>query len=435
MLDNEKIETILINIAYDDLKKPNLSHLNFEPQWLVDMKVDEKNYHKWSHVDNFLPNLLNTFNKNTVDYFCNQNSNFIYPILLYTDDLFHNHTTIDFGDKLLKSIKEKKAKIVFFFITEGCWGMEKMHFDWIDNIVEKFQFDKNDLLFLTANLKANEIYNTNKFTIIPYNFFLINLDFIPLNKSNKNDIKKYEKNYIKYIEHNQVIKKTNHLLCFNGIPRLNRLLIFAELNTNPKLKDKYITSLRNTFTDNVFQFYEDINGKTNNQIILSFYKNYNSLKNNFYDKKEWGNIINWGASLNEDVHMQSFVNIITETLWDDTTIFFTEKTFKPMYMCQPFILFGNPHSLKKLKEYGFETFNKWWDESYDTELDLNVRLQKITNVLEEIASWDFDKCHQITIEMKEILINNFKKIMDNKELYKLYSELKTNTKVITKNIV
>ncbi len=435
MIDNEKIQTISINIAYDDLKKPNLSALEFEPQWLVDMQTDKKNYHKWSQVDNFLPNLLNTFNKNTVEYFCNQNYNFIYPILLYTDELFYKHTTIDFGDKLLKSVKEKKAKIVFFYITEGYWGTHKIHFEWIDNLVEKYEFDKDDLLFLTANLKSNEIYNKNKFTIIPYNFFLINLDFIPLNKSNKNDIEKYEKNYIKYIEQNRLIKKTNHLLCFNGIPRLNRLLIFGELNTNPKLKNKYITSLRNTFTDNEFQFYEDVLENTDNQDILSFYKNYNSLNNYFYDKKEWGNIINWGAYLNESAHMESFVNIITETLWDDSSIFFTEKTYKPIYMCQPFIIFGNPHSLKKLKEYGFKTFDRWWDESYDDEIDLNIRLKKITKVLEEITSWDFDKCQQIIIEMEETLIHNFKIIINNEELYKLYSQLKTNTKVIKKNII
>jgi hypothetical protein len=104
-------------------------------------------------------------------------------------------------------------------------------------------------------------------------------------------------------------------------------------------------------------------------------------------------------------------------------------------MCQPFILFGNPHSLKKLKEYGFKTFDRWWDESYDDETDLDVRLAKITRVLEEIASWDFDKCQKIQIQMEKTLIHNFKKVLGIEELIKLYTTLQTHTRNVRKSIV
>jgi hypothetical protein len=102
-------------------------------------------------------------------------------------------------------------------------------------------------------------------------------------------------------------------------------------------------------------------------------------------------------------------------------------------MCQPFILFGNPHSLKKLKEYGFKTFDKWWDESYDTELDLDIRLEKITKVLEEIASWDMTKCHHITNEMEETLIHNFNNVLSTTELLNLYTTLQTDITQIEKS--
>jgi hypothetical protein len=120
---------------------------------------------------------------------------------------------------------------------------------------------------------------------------------------------------------------------------------------------------------------------------------------------------------------------------NNESIFITEKTYKPIYMCQPFIIFGNPHSLKKLKEYGFKTFDKWWDESYDEELNLNVRFEKIIKVLEEIASWDFDKCYDITNEMESILIHNYKQMMTTDELYKIYSLLQTDIKLTNKSII
>jgi hypothetical protein len=427
------LETILINLAYDKLDEPNLSNLNFEPEWLLNLKSDNKQYVKWSQVHNYLPNLLNTFNKNTLDYFYNSNSNFIYPILIYTNDLFYNHDTLEFNSKLIKCVKQKRAKIVFFYITEGDWGTNPIHFDWIENLVSKYELNKEDLLFVTANLKAVENYKGNKFTIIPYNFFLINLDFIPLNKSNKNDIKLYESNYLKYIEDNKKNKKIKHILCFNGIARLNRLLVFAQLNLSHHLKGKYITSLKKSETQNSNDFYNQIVGKTNNKNIVDFYKKYDSLQSVVYDKSLWGNIISWGATLNEDAHMSTFVNIITETLWNTESIFFTEKTYKPIYMCQPFILFGNPYSLKKLKEYGFKTFDKWWDESYDEELDLDIRLEKITKVLEEIANWDFDKCYEITNQMKEVFIHNFNNVLSVNELINLYTTLQTDTKPIEKS--
>jgi hypothetical protein len=104
-------------------------------------------------------------------------------------------------------------------------------------------------------------------------------------------------------------------------------------------------------------------------------------------------------------------------------------------MCQPFILFGNPNSLKKLKEYGFKTFDKWWDESYDEELDLNIKLEKITKVLEEIAGWDFHKCFEITNQMEEVLIHNYKRMMSMDEIYKIYSLLQTDTKPTKTSII
>ena len=104
-----KLEDISINIAYDVLGVPNLSNLNFEPEWLSNLKNDEKQYTKWSQIDNYLPNLMNTFNKNTLDYFYDKDSDFIYPILLYTNELFYKHHTIDFDVQLIECIKRKKA--------------------------------------------------------------------------------------------------------------------------------------------------------------------------------------------------------------------------------------------------------------------------------------------------------------------------------------
>jgi hypothetical protein len=63
-------------------------------------------------------------------------------------------------------------------------------------------------------------------------------------------------------------------------------------------------------------------------------------------------------------------------------IFITEKTFKPIMYGHPFILYGNTHSLKSLKDWGFETYDNWFDESYDDTTDLHM---KIEHICDEIA--------------------------------------------------
>ena len=74
------------------------------------------------------------------------------------------------------------------------------------------------------------------------------------------------------------------------------------------------------------------------------------------------------------------------------------------------------------------TFDKWWDESYDNEIDVNVRFQKIVTLLEKIAEWDMDKCFEIKKEMEETLIHNYRKMFDTTEITKLLMELKCEDK-------
>ena len=429
-----KIEEILINVAYDDLSKPNLSDLDIHPKWLLETKNDIKKYLIWTQFEKYWGNKLQTFQTNTIYNFYEKNIKYIYPITLYCTDLFEKYETIELDNILIKSVKNKKAKIVFLYTTEGDWGTKQFHFDWIDKLVDKYKLDNDDVLVINVNLKANDNYNGNKFTIIPYNFFT-NMDFLPIDKLDKYSLKQFENKYIKYIDNNKINKKKNHFVCFNGIPRLNRLLIFGTIKSNAKLNNTTILSLRNAQTNNSNAFYEEVLKTSTKENIINFFKNYDSNINYSYDTNDWNKIYNWGNVLNEDAHMNSFLNIVTETMWNKESIFLTEKTYKPMYMCQPFIIFGNPHSLKKLKEYGFKTFDKWWDESYDDELDLNIRLEKITNILEEIANWDFDKCFEITNQMEEVLIHNYKRMISMDEICKIYSLLQTDIKNIKKSIV
>ena len=204
-----------------------------------------------------------------------------------------------------------------------------------------------------------------------------------------------------------------HFLCFNNLTKLHRLWMFYELMNNIKLKNKSILSLNKNTTDKSFF---EIVSSINNVEMIEYYKTYDSTTEYSYDTNNWLKDVQTGDSINIDAHLKTFVNIVTETLTQKDVVFITEKTYKPIYTCQPFIIVGNTYSLKKLKELGFKTFDKWWDESYDDEIDFEIKMNKIKKILEEIASWDLEKCMLIRNEMKEILIHNYNQMLDKTEL-------------------
>jgi hypothetical protein len=184
----QSIQDIIINVAYDDVNKPNLDKYNFYPTWLSDIKNIEERYLVWTQVDKLLGNQLYNFNKNSLEYFYNTNKKFIYPIMLYSNDLFEKYETIDLDINLLRCFKEKRAKIVFFYLTEGWFGGKESHFTWLDNLVDKYELNVEDLIVVTSNLVASENYKRNKFKIITYNYFEDELDFASIIKKDKSNI-------------------------------------------------------------------------------------------------------------------------------------------------------------------------------------------------------------------------------------------------------
>ena len=72
----------------------------------------------------------------------------------------------------------------------------------------------------------------------------------------------------------------------------------------------------------------------------------------------------------------------------------------------PFVVVGNPHILKTLQKYGFKTFDRWWDESYDNEFDFKKRAQMVLNIVKDLCNKTHEEWVQLMIEMEETLIHN-----------------------------
>ncbi len=100
-------------------------------------------------------------------------------------------------------------------------------------------------------------------------------------------------------------------------------------------------------------------------------------------------------------------HVVSETVFYYKKLHLTEKIFKPIVSRRPFILIAAPGNLAYLKSYGFKTFDRWIDESYDNEQDDDKRISMAVSQLEKLCELSMDELRDMQKEMQDILDYNF----------------------------
>lgn len=126
---------------------------------------------------------------------------------------------------------------------------------------------------------------------------------------------------------------------------------------------------------------------------------------------------------------QSLLYLVTETVTKNDCLHLTEKTFKPIALGMPFILLAPPYSLKYLRDYGFQTFESFIDESYDNECDVFKRIEMIAKELKTIDSMTRANKQKLFNDMLPIVQHNlshfynggFEKVLNDELIHMLTS--------------
>lgn len=108
-----------------------------------------------------------------------------------------------------------------------------------------------------------------------------------------------------------------------------------------------------------------------------------------------------------DLWKSGLWHIVTETVFYHDKLHLTEKIFKPIVAQRPFMLAAAPGNLAYLKSYGFQTFDRWIDESYDTIADHDQRLQAIVDQTQRLCAMSDLELRQMHQEMQPVLEHNF----------------------------
>jgi hypothetical protein len=305
----------------------------------------------------------------------------IYVINVYSFSFFRDNENIGFkcvSEKYLNDIREGRSKIMLIFLYEGYSG-SKGNYDL--EIIEKWRIESNlpkdSIYYVSGNYLIQELIDKKvlNFQGRPIHYFE------PWNRYDETEVVKFKPIDDRYL-----------FLSYNRNPRPQRIQ-FLLIMLREQLFHRGWISLNNLI-------YEPMPGDN--------LDDFNYLKENtpFVIDTRYDLFYNLAINITKEDYEKTFISVVTESLADDDTLFFSEKIWKPIMVGHPFILYGNQHSLKLLKEWGFKTFDRWIDESYDDVLDRVQRAEMVVKELKKFENKSVDELTKIREEMEEICIFN-----------------------------
>ena len=205
-----------------------------------------------------------------------------------------------------------------------------------------------------------------------------------------------------------------HFIYLNRVPKKERVLLFDKMLDNELLQNCFYSFNPNGWVDYLGYTPKHkpsaIESTEEGDVITKHGENFKRASSNYEVMKKYEDAV--------------FAGIITESQYDLNTIFFSEKTTKYLTLGKPFVLYSSPYSLRKLKELGFKTFDKWWDESYDEIEDINERTDALIKTIKQISNFSLDKLISIRKDMYETLIHNHKTIKSIEQTHSEYFKYK-----------
>jgi hypothetical protein len=129
---------------------------------------------------------------------------------------------------------------------------------------------------------------------------------------------------------------------------------------------------------------------------------------------------NWASDLGINLHNQVLFNLTSETMqsdWSETSLFYSEKTFKPVVQKTPVIIWGQTGQNYNLQRLGYKLYTDWFDYEFDFESDIVKRWNKLekelTRVCRELSK--MSRTQQIDWSMKnnDVLEHNYRRSQYN----------------------
>lgn len=348
-------------------------------------------------------------------------SPYIYYIEIEDVYYFKTHSDVGFSnlnETIKNDVRNGKCSIVMYARDEGIFGSEiNWELETLDSWIISENFPHGSVHFICMNLLISESVKKNNFNIIGYPTSYNSETYLMLPYSNEDSfydvgISEYPKLFLSYNKSNQFTYRIYLMLSLIK----NKLVDSGLVSFSKHLKRSNLEHFIGNHPYNVFD--EDVIN-TYNKITPMYIDDIlpNELDDDLNTCKGYeefnGDIFGQGLFLKH--YSNSFLSLVSETLVLKDTVYLSEKTFKPIAMGHPFISISSRGTLKKIKELGYKTFDRWWDESYDECDEFNDRIDSVMHILNELNQKSNIELINMRKDMLDILIHNQKLYLERRQ--------------------
>ena len=231
---------------------------------------------------------------------------------------------------------------------------------------------------------------------------------------------------------NNSFKKDRKFLSLNRVPKLHRVTMVSLMSYYDLLEQGYVSLglYPEDLIDN--KFYPALNTipdytRLKFKIKQGFGKIFSKLplKVDQVDLRENQYAV---QSLPSMFYDKTYFSLVSSTFAmhdQEPCVGFTEKEMRPIIFKQPFLLHNLPGALKQLKKMGFLSFDRWFDESYDEEVNDMERMHKLVLEVQRLCLIPNEQWDKMLEEMQPVLLHNYNILIKyNKEHIFFHSDLK-----------
>lgn len=320
-------------------------------------------------------------------------------------------------DYIGKNIKDENTSIFFDNVYEG-HVLSCIH--GIYKIIDKLQLSYDKCYFISGAIDAQKIYDD----FCVRNNVIDKINIIVLNSWERHIALSAKRCEIPEPVFG-IKNKEKLLLCFNRILRHHRVSLLGLLYSKNLVNQSYysffpdvsygnIPNRLRIILDNIKDFLPSDAYQAIKQQIESHSGDFPLILNNS-DASNTNSVI----ASDSDYYSNSYLSLVTETFFydittpvDETSVFFSEKTFKPIICKHPFILASRPHSLHFLREIGYKTFHPYIDETYDRIESDADRLLAIVAEIERLSKQTPEQWIQFLQNVSGIVEHNYRVLVN-----------------------
>ena len=339
------------------------------------------------------------------------------------------NNNLEYFRNVFKKISKKpNIKVVLSNIYEGLYMND--FYKLIVELKKEFGLKKYQIIVITPNFYKGEF--ENEITIISEPFLLYDLSL------NYNEITSKD-----YFVHNYKVELSDTEKYIST--KKEKFFLSYNKNATREVRLYFILWLikKNLINDTLYSLLVKPNLTENDRKNIWFNSEYTEICDLSLYTEEFNNlpnkVLDWDLDDQSEEHIKfsntkfttsdhyssTLFSIVTETSFDYESLTLTEKTFKPIANCHPFLIIGDYHSHLKLKDLGFELYDDLINYSFDDIFDPQRRLNR---VLSEIS-----RIHSLGEEyIMEWYKKNINKIEYNRDKFLEYSKKNLFKKVLNK---